>query len=601
MLNRRLTAGLAAPFKRHTVLDALGSERLWTTLGIALILLFLTSVAVFVLAVPRGLVGAAEQPHVVAAWAATAAALEGAAFVSYVLGSIWMLKHGESRRGSLEQKVRSYEDMIGAVSDCIWELDSDLRLIHVSNRFGDGAGGVPLSLLGQTWDEIVERSYMPELAYRQHLDDLKQRRPYRDLVWPYRDSRHRLRWIRYSGRPLFDDDGGFRGYRGGATDVTEEYEAELRVARAQEHLQEAIDSFSDGFALYDENDRLLMWNQEWEKYNSGRSSDWRPAAGVPFAEIFRMLCEQNVLIVPNGDVEAYVRLRMELRRNLPDAFEVSYANGVVMRIIERRTRDGGTVSLHTDVTHIKRREAELLEAKDAAEAANRAKSAFLANMSHEVRTPLNAIIGFSETISKQMFGGVNQRYVDYARHIHASGQHMLALINDILDMSKIESGTFEFHEETVSLRDVIRSSMSMMSERAQRSQIELKLLEPFPPVVLWADRRALLQVVLNLMTNAVKFSRRGGLVTIGAEVLGSAVVVAIRDRGIGIHPDDLPHVFDPFRMRRAEVSRKTEGTGLGLAISRKLVERHGGTLRLMSQHGVGTTAAIEIPASRIST
>jgi signal transduction histidine kinase len=252
------------------------------------------------------------------------------------------------------------------------------------------------------------------------------------------------------------------------------------------------------------------------------------------------------------------------------------------------------------VTGEKRREKELRDAKAAAEAGSASKSRFLAMMSHELRTPLNAIIGFSEVIASQRFGpNALPRYADYAQTIHSSGQQLLELISQLLDMSKIEAGKLELEEEDLSAGDVIEDCMTLLSERAQEAGIALVLHVPSPAPAIYADRRALRQVLINLVSNAIKFTARGGRVELGLQVNeDGAVAYRVTDTGIGISAEAIARLFQPFQQADASITRKFGGTGLGLAISRALVEAHGGTLTLDSAPERGTTAWVVLPAQR---
>jgi len=253
------------------------------------------------------------------------------------------------------------------------------------------------------------------------------------------------------------------------------------------------------------------------------------------------------------------------------------------------------------VTAEKRRERELREAKAAAEAGSASKSRFLAMMSHELRTPLNAIIGFSEVIASQRFGpNAVERYADYAQTIHSSGQQLLELISQLLDMSKIEAGRLELEEEDMSAAIAINECLTLLNERAQQAGVALTSYAPEPVPTIRADHRALRQVILNLVSNAIKFTPSGGGVDVSLRVAEDGRVrIRVRDNGIGIARDALERLFQPFQQADNSIARKFGGTGLGLAISRALVEAHGGTLTLASEVGHGTTAEVTLPSSRL--
>ncbi|KAB7741577.1 PAS domain S-box protein [Parvibaculum sedimenti] len=253
-----------------------------------------------------------------------------------------------------------------------------------------------------------------------------------------------------------------------------------------------------------------------------------------------------------------------------------------------------------DVT-ARRKEAEALrEARDDATAASRSKSEFLANMSHELRTPLNAIIGFSEALERELFGPVgNPRYREYAEDIHDSGVHLLNLINDILDLSKIEAGHFKLHEDETDLDAVVASACRIVRHRAQQSAITIEVSLPTPPISLVADERALKQVLINLMSNAVKFSADGSTVRVEAAVQPGRLRIAVIDHGIGIAEADIPKALAPFTQIDGTLSRAHEGTGLGLPLAKHLTELHGGSLMIESTPGEGTTVYADLPASRL--
>jgi signal transduction histidine kinase len=244
---------------------------------------------------------------------------------------------------------------------------------------------------------------------------------------------------------------------------------------------------------------------------------------------------------------------------------------------------------------------DLAAARDQAEEANRTKSMFLATMSHELRTPLNAIIGFSELIGGEMFGPVgNESYREYANDIRESGQHLLDLINDILDLSKLEAGSDELREENIDVAEIVRSVKWLVTARARDDSVELatELAEALPN--LRADTLKLKQILINLLSNAIKFTDTGGKVTLKAWCSDQGgYVFQVIDTGIGIALEDIPKALSPFQQIDNMLNRKYEGTGLGLPLSKTLAEMHGGSLDLQSQVGVGTTVTVRFPAERI--
>ena len=256
----------------------------------------------------------------------------------------------------------------------------------------------------------------------------------------------------------------------------------------------------------------------------------------------------------------------------------------------------GTIS---DGTRQRQSEIELRSAKIAAEGANQAKSFFLANMSHELRTPLNAIIGFSEIICSELFGGIKPKYRDYAKDIFESGTHLLNLINDILDLSKIDAGKFELHEESCDLDEAIRQALVFVRESMQEAGIALQENSVAGLPALRADARAIKQIITNLVSNAVKFTPRGGRIIVGAVLdRDNALVLTVRDTGIGMDPQSIPLALTPFRQIDSALDRRYQGSGLGLPLAKGLLSLHGGTLEIESALGQGTTVAARFPPQR---
>jgi two-component system cell cycle sensor histidine kinase PleC len=419
-------------------------------------------------------------------------------------------------------------------------------------------------------------------------------------------------WIDARGQALGErSDGRFTRLVGVALDVTEERIAQVRAQAAEARLQGAIESVPEAFALWDRQGRLVLCNQNFRRFFDLEPRLLKP--GVPRRSIERLM-------------------RAAFRQEPPDAsggeaFEAELVDGRWVTVAERRTADGGFVVTCVDVTVLKHQEearrlneeqlqravvglersreeaAELAQKyaaeKVRAEAANRAKSEFLANMSHELRTPLNAINGFSEMMLAEMFGSLGDpRYKSYAQDILSSGQHLLALINDVLDMSKIEAGKLNLRFEPVRLDDLADDTMRLIKNRAETAGLTVMIdVPPLPEVE--GDYRALKQVLLNLLSNAVKFTPRGGKVTLKAEgrrdTVGDRVKISVRDTGIGIAPADLARLAKPFEQIESQQSKTQQGTGLGLALSKSLVEMHGGMLEIESTPGLGTTVSFLLP------
>jgi len=259
------------------------------------------------------------------------------------------------------------------------------------------------------------------------------------------------------------------------------------------------------------------------------------------------------------------------------------------------------VAVTRDISERKNHEHALVEARDAALDASRAKSRFLANMSHELRTPLNAIIGFSEVMTREMFGALGPRYQEYSRLIHESGSHLLDLINGVLDMSKIEAGKFELHEELFDLEETAESAVRFLKIPAERANVALKLNIVAGARLVFADRRAVKQILVNLLSNGVKYTPAGGEVRVAARPgdAGQGIEIVVRDTGTGISKQDLERLGKPFEQVESAETRAKEGTGLGLALVKALAQMHGGTAVLDSVLGEGTTVTIYLPYAAV--
>jgi two-component system cell cycle sensor histidine kinase PleC len=438
-----------------------------------------------------------------------------------------------------------------------------------------------------------------------------------DQIFRMRHAQGHYVWMRARAQIISSSTGDLHVI-GIAMDVTEQHRLAQRYAEADQRLADAIECTSEAFVLWDKNDKLVAWNGHFQKVY-GLPDD----VLVPGKERSLVLASARKPIIQRriADADDGTNSRTS---------EVQLADEHWLQINERRTRDGGLVSVGTDITLLKRHQERLrdqerrlmntisdlsasqrilerqktelsdanekyLAEKQRAEAANKAKSEFLANMSHELRTPLNAILGFSEILLAGMFGPVGSpKYEEYAKDIHESGKHLLNVINDILDMSKIEAGQMKIRCETIDLCPLIEESMRLTAIPAEEKNITVEQrVEPGLSVV--ADRRAIKQILLNILSNAVKFTDDGGRIALRARQVEGAVIVSIVDTGIGIPKSALGKIGNPFEQVQSQYAKSKGGSGLGLAISRSLVALHGGSLKIRSREGQGTVVSLRIP------
>jgi two-component system cell cycle sensor histidine kinase PleC len=397
-----------------------------------------------------------------------------------------------------------------------------------------------------------------------------------------------------------------------AVDVTEQKGLVEKTVAADMRLRDAIETIPEAFVLWDADNRLVLCNSNFQELHHLTDEDI--AVGVSYEAVVAAGSKPVVRnkVVTGGPA-------------IPGAqtFEAQLEDGRWLHISERRTKDGGYVSVGTDITALKtheeklidsekrlmasvtdlrasqRRSAELAEKyaaeKTRAEEANQAKSKFLANMSHELRTPLNAIIGFSEIMESGMFGPLGaEKYQEYCGDIHDSGQYLLDVINDILDMSKIEAGRNRHDFEDLQIDTLLAESMRVVAARADDKKLTVNA-RISSDLHLRADRRALKQIALNLLSNAVKFTPSGGRISVRGRATDECIVLAIADSGIGIAKDALAKLGRPFEQVESQLTKSHQGSGLGLAIAKSLVELHGGRMRIRSALGKGTLVVVRLP------
>ena len=384
-------------------------------------------------------------------------------------------------------------------------------------------------------------------------------------------------------------------------DITVQRRAEAARKTAQRRLEEAIDAMRDGFAMFDVEGRLLLCNT---RFRDLHALGWEaPLEGRTHEDMLRALVAESPEHQLREAAETWIEKQLARHRSARSSFEVELAEGTVARVSQHRTRDGGLVCVYADVTELHKRQQELLVAKEEAEAARRSMSGFLANMSHELRTPLNAIIGFSSMMKEEMVGPLGDKaYKSYASDIHASGSLLLDIINDVLDVSKIEAGKHRIEEDRVQVSQLLNSSLRLIGTRASAAGLSVERRSDFEDVELRADPRALKQILLNLLSNAVKFTPQGGKIELAALIDEKGdFLFRVSDDGIGMAAEDIPRALAVFGQIESDLASRHQGTGLGLPLAQRLTEMHGGSLELESAPGRGTSVTVRLPASRILT
>jgi len=356
----------------------------------------------------------------------------------------------------------------------------------------------------------------------------------------------------------------------------------------REHYRAIADDASDIIVVH-ENNRIVFTSAAMKRLLEREPSDFESGRYLDIVHPDDLAEARKLLGQPLPGESRRATYRVRHRNGSYVWFEVS--TRAVYNTAGEFVRE---ISVGRDVNERKRQEAEIVAAQEHAEAANRAKSLFLSTMSHELRTPLNAVIGFSEILAKQMLGSMgNNRYAEYAESIHSSGRHLLDVINDILDMTRLDTDQLTLQIVPTDLGEVIQDCLDYVAPLARAAQVEVRA--EVGTLSVTADPTRLRQIIFNLLSNAIKFTGKGGHVTIEATAAHDAALITVTDTGIGMKPEDFAVALAPFGQIDDALSRSHEGVGLGLPLSKRLVELHGGTLCIESVEGAGTTVRVTIP------
>jgi len=486
----------------------------------------------------------------------------------------------------------------GAVFRLVQHTDGRFRLAYYSEGLRKLLGLTPAEVMQdpdalfdliltedrQAWQDAVQRSAETMERF--------------EIEFRARTTTGEVKWLRNSAHPRRVTSGDIV-WDGISLDISDRKRAETAIRVSEQRFRDIADVASDWIWETDEDLRFSYLSDRWSEITglepgcilgkTRRELGWADPDDEKWQQHFAELAERR----PFRDFQ-YTFLTADGR---PLHWSISGTP-----VIDEHGNFRGYRGTGTDITAVVESALSEHRAREQAELANRSKSEFLATMSHELRTPLNAILGFSEVMLKEIYGALSPpSYRDYAQGIHESGRHLLSLINEILDLSKIEAGKFDLNETSIDLADVVDASVQVIRERVEAGGLHLDVGVPadIPPIR--ADERALKQILINLLSNAVKFTPEGGVVAVNAMIAPSGdLKISVADTGIGIAENDLPGIVEPFRQVENTIARRYEGTGLGLPIVKSLVELHGGRIDIESVVEQGTVVTVHLPSYRVA-
>jgi PAS domain S-box-containing protein len=488
-----------------------------------------------------------------------------------------------------------YQQLIDAAPDGIIVCDQAGKILLVNKQIEAMFGYSRDELIGSTIDMLVPDS--ARARHHQHVSSYASSPRLRPM-----GSGLELHGRRKDGAevpveislsPMKTSDGTI--ITAGIRDVSDRRLLERAAKRANAYLTSAVDAVQDAFALFDEQDRVVMVNST-ARHLLGSSLE-RPIVGVKFVELLDQALGRGVFDFSSESRDALFKRWMSYHAEPDGTLDVRTGTGRYLRVTERKTAEHGTVTVIADVTDDVQRSEELEHARHVAEAASAAKSEFLSSMSHELRTPLNAVLGFAQLLERDRKQPLSERQLERLGHVLRGGEHLLRLIDDVLDLSRIEAGRISISAESVGVREVLREVVTTLEPMAARAQIAIAMpvLGELPAV--HADRTRLAQILMNFGSNAIKYGKAGGHVSFTAEVRGRNVRLTVIDDGVGIPTDKRDKLFEPFQ-RAGQESGPIEGTGIGLTISKRLSELMKGTVGFTSEVGSGSRFWVEIPVHR---
>ncbi len=468
-------------------------------------------------------------------------------------------------------------------------LDNDLRYIACSRRWLEDYNLLDQDIRGRRhyevfpnvpphWRDVHARCLAG--AFEQSDNDVLRLPNGREI---------RLRW---EVRPWYNESGAIGGLVMLSEDITDRVRARSERDRFRDHLYDCIESVQGGIVLYDADSRLVLCNSHYREMYREAAAEMVP--GRTYREILDAYARRSPGACGDRTPEAWVEYRLQQHATRREPWE-QYVNGRWILVQDQDTADGGVVSLRTDITEIKKTQEALHQAKEAAEQADLSKSAFLANMSHEIRTPMTAILGYADLLDESRVSAAEHR--DHVATIRRNGENLIGIIDDILDLSKIETGQLVPQNASVFLPGLMQEMHDLMLVRADAKGIRYELAPVFPlPTHIEIDAPRLRQILVNLIGNAIKFTETGTVtVRIAFDAAAGELICDVIDTGIGVPPEALQAIFEPFIQADNSMTRRFGGAGLGLAISRRLAQMLGGDLTVCSEPGRGSTFRLRVP------
>ncbi|MTJ80805.1 MAG: PAS domain S-box protein, partial [Telmatospirillum sp.] len=519
--------------------------------------------------------------------------------VPHFVGIIRDISERHQVLDALVENEALFRDFAQSSSDWFWETDSGHRFTRfVGFSATLEAIGIE-NVIGRTRMELMAETAAPERVL-EHREMLEAHPPFRDFTYEIRMADGRLRTLNVSGKPVFDPSGKFLGYRGTASDVTDTLEAKRRLKSVETNLLAAIGGISEGFVLYDPDDRLVVCNDRYRQFYAAAADLTKP--GVVFSDVLAAIGPLS--FVPEGaqSLDTLIATRLERHRRADGAPQViQLADGKWVRIVEYRTPEGGIIGIHTDITDAVLLERDLRAAKERAEAGDRSKSEFLATVSHEIRTPMNGIIGMTGLL---LDTPLSPEQYNYAHTIRMSAEALLAIINDILDFSKMETGAIEIEIGHFDIRDLLEGVIDVLVPRLENKPVTLTChVGREASGRFEGDGGRIRQVLLNLVGNAVKFTDQGAI-EVTADIVHRGglcwLSVTVTDTGIGISDSLKPRLFSMFTQADSSIARRFGGSGLGLAISKRIADLLGGTISVDSVEGEGSRFLFEVPLTSVA-